>query len=70
MPNEIEKASPNNQEPIIPPTATLASNQRNQIASLKPGLTVRASGAIVASVTIVGSVEVIAKTRWVLCHPD
>jgi hypothetical protein len=57
MPKEMPKASPDNQAPIIPPTAMLASNQRNQIASLKPGLTVRAGGTIVASVTIVGSAE-------------
>jgi hypothetical protein len=40
MPKEMEKASPDNQAPIIPPTAMLASNQKNQIASLKPGLKV------------------------------
>ena len=50
IPKEIEKASPNNQAPIIPPTAMLASNQKNQIASLKPAFRVRGRGTIVASV--------------------
>ena len=55
MPKETEKASPNNQAPIIPPMAMLASNQRNQIASLKPAFRVRGRGTIVASVEIVAS---------------
>src|SRR5262249_6856774 len=38
------------QAPIIPPTAMLASNQKNQIASLKPAFRVRGRGTIVASV--------------------
>jgi hypothetical protein len=45
----MEKASPNNQAPIIPPTAMLASNQKNQIASLKPAFRVRGRGTIVSS---------------------
>jgi hypothetical protein len=49
IPKEIEKASPNNQAPIIPPTAMLASNQKNQIASLKPAFKVRGRGTIVTS---------------------
>ena len=51
MPKEIEKPSPNNQAPIIPPMAILASNEKNQIASLKPAFRVRGRGTIVASVT-------------------
>jgi hypothetical protein len=55
MPKEIEKASPDNQAPVIPPTAMLASNQKNQIASLKPGFKVRARGTIVASVEVIAT---------------
>jgi hypothetical protein len=46
----MEKASPDNQAPIIPPTAMLASNQKIEIASLKPAFGVRGRGTIVASV--------------------
>ena len=55
MPKEIEKASPDNQAPIIPPTAMLASNQKNQMAGLKPAFRVRGRGTIVASVEIVAT---------------
>jgi hypothetical protein len=50
MPTEMATSSPDNQAPIIPPTATLASNQKNQIASLKPAFGVRGGGTIVAFV--------------------
>jgi hypothetical protein len=37
MPKEMAKSLPDNQAPIIPPTAMLASNQKIQSASLMKG---------------------------------
>jgi hypothetical protein len=38
VPKKMEEASPDNQTPIIPPTAMLASNPKNHIAGLKSGV--------------------------------
>jgi hypothetical protein len=45
VPKKMEEASHDNQAPIIPPTAMLASNKKNHIARLKSG--VRSCGKIV-----------------------
>jgi hypothetical protein len=42
MPKEVANSLPADQVPIIPPMAMLANSQKNQIASLKPALKVRA----------------------------